>query len=99
MPGKSRHGKGKNPHHSKKSKAMMRQASTPLQQQAAAVAPKPVESVEAQTAPKADTTPKSVTTPEAVATPRYPYVTGELKRIGILAGIIIVVLIVLSIVL
>jgi len=93
MPGKSRHGKGKHPHHSKKSKAMMRQAGTRLQQQATAVAPKPAESVKAPGVPKADAT------SEAVTTLRYPYVAGELKRIGILAGIIIVVLIVLSIVL
>ncbi len=93
MPGKSRHGKGKHPHHSKKSKAMMRQASTPLNQQATAVAPKPVESV------KAPTVPKSNAALEANATLRYPYVTGELKKIGILAVIIIVALIVLSIVL
>ena len=93
MPDKSRHVKGKHPHHSKKSKAMMRQSGTPLPQQASAVAPKPAESVKAPSVPKAGAT------SEAVTPLRYPYVTGELKRIGILAGIIIVVLIVLSIVL
>lgn len=93
MPGKSRHGKGKHPHHSKKSKAIKRQAGNLLQQQATAVTPKPAAPVEAPPAPKA------AAAPAAVTTPRYPYVTGELKRTGILAGIVIVVLIVLSIVL
>ena len=93
MSGKSRHGKGKHPHHSKKSKAIMRQTSAAKHQPAAVVAPKPVEPVKTPTAPKAD-----VKT-EVTAALRYPYVTGELKRTGILAGIIIVVLIVLSIVL
>jgi len=93
MPGKSRHGKGKHPHHSKKSKAIERQAGNLLQQQATAVAPKPAASAEASPAPKA------AAATAAVTTPRYPYVAGELKRIGILAGIFIVILIVLSIVL
>lgn len=95
MPAKPRRHKGKHPHHSKKSKAMMRQA-TPqpqTQPQETAAAPKPaVEPVVVTTETK------PVRTPEA-AVLRYPYVTEELKRIGILAGIIIVVLIVLSIVL
>jgi len=90
MPGKSRHGKGKHPHHSKKSKAIRRQAGISLQQQATSVAPKPAAPVESPPAPKAEA---------AIITPRYPYVAGELKRIGILAGIMIVLLIVLSIVL
>lgn len=91
MPGKSRHGKGKHPHRSKKSKAIKRQASTYLQQQATAEAPEHAAPVRTEPAPKAAS--------PAVTTPRYPYVAGELKRIGILAGIIIVILIVLSIVL
>lgn len=94
MPAKSRRYKGKHPHHSKKSKAMMRQAGPQpqTQPQETAAAPKPVEpaGVTSETKP--------VRTPEA-AVLRYPYVTEELKRIGILAGIIIVVLIVLSIIL
>ncbi len=94
MPAKSKHGKGKHPHHSKKKKAIMRQAGSQPQPQpqATATAPKPAEParVTAETKP--------ARTQEA-AVLRYPYVTEELKRIGILAGIIIVVLIVLSIIL
>jgi len=93
MPDKSRHGKGKHPHHSKKSKAIRRQASISLQQQATDVAPEPSAPVKATPAPKA------AAAPAAITTPRYPYVSGALKRTGILAGITIVVLIVLSIVL
>lgn len=92
MPGKSRHGKGKHPHHSRKSKAIKRQAGISLQQQATAVAPEPAAPARTTPAPEAAAS-------AAVTAPRYPYVTGELKRIGILAGIIIVILIVLSVVL
>lgn len=93
MPSKSRRGKGKHPHYSRKSKAMMRQSGAQSHPQAIAEVPKPAATVEAPVVQEA--TKKSVVD----TTPRYPYVTGELKRIGILAGIIIVILIVLSIVL
>jgi hypothetical protein len=89
---KSRHGRGKHPHRSKKSKAMRRQAGIPLPSQATAVAPKPSAPAEAPPAPK------TVAAPAVVTAPQYPYIAGELKRIAILAGIIIVALIVLSIV-
>ncbi len=93
MPVKPRHGKGKHPHHSKKSKALRRQVNTPLQQQPTDVTPKPAAPARVEPAPK------TVATPEAAAALRHPYVIEELKRIGILAGIVIVALIVLSIVL
>ncbi len=92
MPGKSRHGKGKHPHHSKKRRAIRRQASAPLQQPAS-VAPKPAASAKAEPAPK----PAAMT--DTATMPRNLYIIDELKRIGILAGIIIVILIVLAIVL
>jgi hypothetical protein len=92
MPGKSRHGKSKHAQHSKKYKAMRRQAGIPLQPQATIAAPKPAVPVGAMPAPK------TAAEPAAVATPQYPYVRGELKRIAIFAGIIIIALIVLSIV-
>jgi hypothetical protein len=92
MPGKSRHGRGKRPHHSKKSKAIRRQVNAPLQQPAD-VAPKPVAPV------KAESVPKPAAPPDAAVMPRNPYVVEELKRIGILAGIIIVALIMLAIIL
>jgi hypothetical protein len=101
MPGKSRHGKGKHPHYSKKGKIRQHQASsgTPqpagvsLPQQATANVPKPAAPISASPVPRA------ATRPEAATIAHYPDIVSELKRIGILTGIIIVILIVLSIVL
>jgi hypothetical protein len=93
MPGKLRHGKGKHPHHSKKSKAKQRYGTMALQQPTAADTPQPVTTIGA---------PPSLRAPTSPATPRtaqYPYITTELRRIGILAGIILVILIVLALVL
>lgn len=90
---KSRHGRGKHPHRSKKSKALRRQAGITPQATGAVASPQPAAPVPAKPAPKA------AAAPAAVTTPQYPYVIGELKRIGILAGIVIVILIVLSIIL
>ena len=93
MPGKSRHAKGKHPHHSKKSKIKQRQATMSFQQPVAAEAPEQIIAV-AKPAPAAVTA-----SPAKVKTALYPYVTGELRRIGILAFIILVILIVLAVVL
>jgi hypothetical protein len=97
MPGKSRRGKGKHPHYSKKSKIRQRQvgAGLPqptgagLPQQAAASVPQPAAPVSARPVSKAAAT---------TATIQYPIVS-ELKRIGILTGIIIIILVILYIVL
>ncbi len=64
-----------------------------MQPQATAAAPKP------EVTARAQPTPKPAATPAVVTTQQHRYVTAELKRIGILAGITIVILIVLSIVL
>jgi hypothetical protein len=91
MPGKSRHARGKHPHHSKKSKIKKRQAMS-FPQPVAAEAPKQPAAVE-------KSSPAAVTAPPAkVKIMQYPYITGELRRIGILAGIILVILIVLALV-
>ena len=93
MPGKSRHGKGKHPHHSKKSKIKQRQASMPFQQHVAAEAPD-------QIIAAVKHTPEAVTpSPAKTKTMLYPYIIGELRRIGILAVITLVILIVLALVL
>jgi len=92
MPGKSRHGKGKHPHHSKKSKAIQRRQAGVIQQQPDSATAAPAAPVQPAPVPTAAATPK-------VRTAQYPYITSELRRIGILAGIILVILIVLSIVL
>jgi hypothetical protein len=95
MPGKSRHGKGKRHHHSKKSKAIQRHgavAATPAKTQIPEAAA-PTATVVA--APKP---PKAVETPAKATTIQYPYVKDELLRIAILAAIIIVVLFILSLI-
>ena len=94
MPGKARHGKGKHPHQSKKSKAKQRYGDMAFQQHVSADIPKPATTVSTPS-PKS-TTP---TAPAKSRTAQYPYITTELRRIGILAGIILVVLIVLALVL
>jgi hypothetical protein len=91
MPGKPKHGKGKT-RYSKKSKAITRQAAAPVQAtaspgvtgQAVSPAPQPV---------------KPAASKGQTAINEYPYVAGELARIGILAVIILAALVVLSMVL
>ena len=94
MPGKSHHGKGKRSAQSKKSKAKQRYAAVASPSLVVAQIPKPA-------APKSvSTTSASVRTPlTKPPVARYPYITTELKRIGILAGIMLVILIVLALVL
>lgn len=81
---KAQHGKGRFQPHSKKGKVKQRQAA-PM---AAAQEAKPV-------APAA----RPAAKPAAAAAVRYPYVAGELRRAGILAGIIIAILVVLALIL
>ena len=88
MPGKSRRSRGK---HSFRSKKRRDRSSPPVivtQQQA--VTPTD-ESVPPPEVPR-----KSV--PATMTAVRYPYILTELRRIGILAGIILVILIVLALV-
>jgi hypothetical protein len=95
MPAKSRHGRGKHRHQSKKSKAMQRQVT------AAVTPPATVTSVEAPAAaappPKITPTPKTARTTAKTMAIDYSYVSGELKRIGIMAVIAIVILFILSV--
>jgi len=88
MSGKSRHGRGKRSFQSKKRKS--RQSLPPIvtQQQSVSQTYKPV-------AP-------SVRVPAPMATPttaEYSHTLVELRRIGILAGIMLVILVVLALVL
>ena len=94
MPGKSRHGKGKHSLHRKRKKGRQRFPATVAVQPAAAQTSQPA-------APTwVPTPPVSVPTRMKTPTPaRYPYITAELRRIGILAGIMLVILIVLALVL
>lgn len=89
MPGKSRHGKGKRYQYSKKHKNTPRQNTAAAPVAATAAATKPV--TPAQTAPVG----KAAAAPASVITNQYAYIPGDLRRIGILTGIIIVILIAL----
>jgi hypothetical protein len=90
MPGKARSGKGKHYHQSKKSKAMQRHGAAPVPPQAMADTPQPDAAV---SQPPPSRIPAS---PAKSRTPQYPYFSSELRKIGILAVIILVILIVLA---
>jgi hypothetical protein len=93
MPAKSKHGKGKHPHQSRRSKAIQRQASSAIKQSAVAETQLPTASIDITPVPK-------VRTESAIVkTMQYPFIVNELRRIGILAGIILVVLVILAIIL
>ncbi len=97
MSGKSRHGKSKRFHYSKKSKALRRQEAAAAISPATAGTPEIPRPLLAPTT--TPTVPKAaITTAKGTVNP-YPYITSELRRIAILGGIIIVILIVLSVVL
>ena len=92
MPGKSRHSKSKHPHYSKKSKAIHRQEAVAVQGPATDDMSRQPAVIEAPPLPK------EKASPGKARVLQYPYISGELRRIGILAGIILVILIVLSII-
>ena len=93
MSGRSQHGKGKHTPQSKKGKAIQRAVAMASQ-------PQVVSQIPESAAPPSVTVP-GIKVPAAVSrsAQRYSYVTAELRRIGILAGIIIGILIVLALVL
>ena len=64
-----------------------------LQAQVTAEAPRHAETVNTPVAPV------PVAAPAKIKSMQYPYIAGELRRIGILSGIILVVLVVLAIIL
>jgi hypothetical protein len=86
MPGKSRRGRGK---HSARSKKRQGASTIAAQQRVAADKP-PAPAVPTPSKPTPITAPTGA---------RYPYVVAELRRIGILAGIMLVILVVLALVL
>jgi hypothetical protein len=96
MSGKSRHGKGKRFHYSKKSKALRRQEAAAAASPATAGAPeipRPVAPATTPPIPKA-----AVATAKGTVNP-YPYIGRELRRIAIFGGIIIVILVILVVIL
>jgi hypothetical protein len=94
MSGKSRHSHGKHSSHGKKKKMKLRQQLLASQPSPAAVpAEAPVSPPEA---PVAEVK-KSVSPPPIMA--KYPYIFTELRRIGILGGVMLVILIALALIL
>ncbi len=88
MPGKSRHGKRKRSFQSKKGKGRRSSPSIVTQQQPVPQTYKPVAPSVSAPAPM----------PAQTAT-QYPHTLTELRRIGILAGIMLAILVVLALVL
>ena len=94
MPGKARRGRGKYSSRSKKRKGKQASAVTVAQQKVAAPVHEPAVPTEFSS-PAA-----SVPTPTAKSiSVRYPYIVTELRNIGILAGIMVVILVVIALVL
>jgi len=92
MPGKSQHGRRKLPR-SKRRKGRHGVSAISAQQRVVAQTYKP--------APRPEASAPSTSVPTTMATPaatRYPYIAAELRRIGILAGVMLVILVILALV-
>jgi len=92
LPAKSKHGRGKHFHHKKKNKFRQAQAGTDLVQEATGDIMKagaPLTTTPAVKVPEQKKTLASAAVPL-----HYEFITGDLKRIGILTGIVVVLLIV-----
>jgi len=92
MPGKSRHGKRKLPR-SKRRRGSQNISVISAQQPVLAQTRKPASHPEAS--PPAPGVPGTTATLTAT---RYPYIAAELRRIGILAGVMVVILVILALV-
>ena len=92
MPGKSRGSKGKHSRYSKKSRAVQRHSTMASPGPVATDTPAPA--VITRT-PSSSRMPAS---PSKSRVPQYPYIIREIRRIGILAGIIIAILVVLALI-
>ena len=91
MPSKSRHPRGKHPHQSKKSKAIQRQEAL-ISQPSSPDKPAQVKKAVVLSAPQpTETQPRQRTI-------SYPYIYRELRRIGVLAVIMFIILIILAVV-
>ena len=92
MPGKSRHGRRKLSR-SKRKKGGHGVSAISTQQRVVAQTSKP--------APRPEASAPSASMPTTMATPivpRYPYIATELRRIGILAGVMLAILVILALV-
>jgi hypothetical protein len=89
MPGKSKRSKGKRYQQTKKSQNIPRQDALAAPAPAAAAAPKAAPTVQKVPPVKA-----AAAAANAISN-QYAYIPGDLQRIGILTGIIIVILVIL----
>ena len=96
MSGKSRRGHAKHISQSKKKRSRVSHATIAVQQPVAAAAVAPEPAVAAKVVAPVSKASTPTRKPSAIS---YPLVSVELRRIGILAGIMLVVLVVLSLVL
>ena len=94
MPGKSRHNIKKHSFQSKKKKSRRSPSGVVPQQQENIQSDKPV-ALHRVATPSAST----LTQMPVLTAVRHPYVLAELRRIGILAGILLAILVVLALVL
>jgi hypothetical protein len=92
MSGKSRHSRGKHSIHGKRKKGKLRPQVIVAQPQAV------TQAEEAVSLPQAPAPSTRTSIPAAPIAVRYPYIITELRRIGILAGIMLAILIVLALV-
>ena len=92
MPSKSRQSRRGHPPRSKRRKGKQSSPVATVQQQVVAPTERAATSVDVSTPVASESAVKAVLTPAP-----YPYVVKELRRIGILAGIILVILIVLAV--
>ena len=92
MPAKSPQPRGKHPHQSKKSKSIQRRGSLST---SPAAPEKPAHVVEE---PAAAAAPVPTGTPSRQHAMSYPYIYGEIRRIALMAAIMIIILIILAIV-
>ena len=88
MSGKSRHSRGKHSFQSKKKRGRLSPPTIVTQQQAVTPTDESV--------PPPKVSRRSV--PATITAVRYPYILTELRRVGILAGIMLAILIVLALV-
>lgn len=89
MPGKSKHGKGKRYQPIKKANNIQRHDTVAATAPAAVIAPKAAAPVQTKKAGK------TAGATASAMTNQYAYIPGDLRHIGILTGIIVVILIVL----
>lgn len=92
MPKKSRHGKGRRPQY--RNNIRQQQGASQAIQNAVAAPGTPAPAAAKIPAPS-----KGQSGSTAATAAQYPYFTSELKKIGIISGIIIIILVILAVVL